>query len=53
MHPIEHMYYFSCVGFSFFVVGSPFLVTWNLIHAVLAPAAGHVFENMYCFSCAF
>eukprot|EP00041_Stephanoeca_diplocostata_P021028 m.481822 g.481822 ORF g.481822 m.481822 type:complete len:464 (-) comp21717_c0_seq29:122-1513(-) len=41
MHPIEHMYYFSCVGFSFFVVGSPFLVTWNLIHAVLAPAAGH------------
>eukprot|EP00041_Stephanoeca_diplocostata_P021027 m.481744 g.481744 ORF g.481744 m.481744 type:complete len:297 (-) comp21717_c0_seq21:982-1872(-) len=49
MHPIEHMYYFSCVGLSFFVVGSPFLITWNLVHAVLAPAAGFVFENMYCY----
>ena len=41
MHPIEHMYYLSCAALSLYVNVSPFVLTFNLIHAVLAPAAGH------------
>eukprot|EP01043_Picozoa_sp_COSAG02_P037146 COSAG02_NODE_2768_length_8063_cov_17.175163_2_plen_292_part_00 len=41
MHPVEHIYYLSCAALSLYVRASPFLVVWNLIHAVLAPAAGH------------
>eukprot|EP01051_Picozoa_sp_SAG22_P021918 SAG22_NODE_5038_length_1102_cov_1.550349_1_plen_311_part_01 len=41
MHPVEHLYYLSCAALSLYVTASPFLLTWNLIHAVLAPAAGH------------
>ena len=41
MHPVEHIYYLSCVSLSLYITASPFLVVWNLIHAVLAPAAGH------------
>ena len=41
MHPVEHIYYLSCASLSLYVRASPFLVVWNLIHAVLAPAAGH------------
>lgn len=41
MHPVEHIYYLSCAALSLYARASPFLVVWNLIHAVLAPAAGH------------
>jgi len=41
MHPIEHLYYFSCLGPSLLLLGSPFLLLWNGIHLLLSPGAGH------------
>jgi len=41
MHPIEHLYYFSCLGPSLLILGSPFLLLWNGIHLLLSPGAGH------------
>jgi len=40
-HPIEHLYYFSCLGPSLILLGSPFLLLWNGIHLLLTPGAGH------------
>jgi sterol desaturase/sphingolipid hydroxylase (fatty acid hydroxylase superfamily) len=47
MHPVEHMYYFTCYGpllvlplILGFVV-SPFLVFWMGTHCVITPAASH------------
>ena len=41
MHPIEHLYYFSCVGPALYVFSSPFLMTWLGIHLIISPAASH------------
>lgn len=41
MHPIEHLYYFSCVGPSLYVHASPFMMMWNGIHLLISPAASH------------
>lgn len=41
MHPIEHLFYFSCVGPSLFIHASPFIMMWNGIHLLISPAASH------------
>jgi len=41
MHPIEHLYYYSCVGPSLYFKMSPFHAMWNLIHLLISPAASH------------
>lgn len=32
MHPIEHLYYFSCIAPSLYFYMSPFHFLWNGIH---------------------
>ena len=39
MHPVEHLYYFSCVGPSLLFCMSPLGMYWNLIHLLISPAA--------------
>eukprot|EP00939_MAST-03C_sp_MAST-3C-sp1_P002868 g2868.t1 len=41
MHPIEHLYYFSCIAPSLYVHASPFAFMWNGMHLLLSPAASH------------
>jgi sterol desaturase/sphingolipid hydroxylase (fatty acid hydroxylase superfamily) len=41
MHPIEHLYYFSCVLPSLVFYVSPFALLFNGMHLLLSPAAGH------------
>eukprot|EP00937_MAST-01D_sp_MAST-1D-sp2_P000788 g788.t1 len=42
MHPVEHAYYFSCVGPSLVCSScSPFHFLYNGMHLVLSPAASH------------
>lgn len=41
MHPIEHMYYFSCAGLALYVHATPFAFFWNGIHLLLSPGAAH------------
>ena len=43
MHPIEHIYYFSCAFVpSLYVAGlSPLVFLWNFVHLTFAPGAGH------------
>lgn len=41
MHPLEHLYYFSCVGPSLLVFASPFAFMWNAVHLLISPAASH------------
>jgi len=41
MHPVEHLYYFSCILPSLYFKMSPFHFLWNGIHALISPAAGH------------
>jgi sterol desaturase/sphingolipid hydroxylase (fatty acid hydroxylase superfamily) len=41
MHPIEHLYYFSCIGPALYVHATPFGFLWNGIHLLLSPAASH------------
>jgi sterol desaturase/sphingolipid hydroxylase (fatty acid hydroxylase superfamily) len=41
MHPIEHLYYFSCVLPSLCLYLSPFALLFNGMHLLLSPAAGH------------
>ena len=41
MHPIEHLYYFSCIAPSLYFNMSPFHFTWNMVHLLLSPAASH------------
>jgi hypothetical protein len=40
MHPIEHLYYFSCLAPSLYFKTSPFVMLWNGMHLLLSPAAG-------------
>jgi hypothetical protein len=42
MHPIEHLYYYSCILpnlVPYFC--SPFAFLWNGVHLLLAPGASH------------
>ena len=41
MHPVEHLYYFSCAGTSLFIFTTPFAMMWSGMHALLSPAASH------------
>lgn len=41
MHPVEHLYYFSCVAPSLYFSMSPFHMLWNGYHLLLSPAASH------------
>ena len=41
MHPLEHLYYFSCLGPSFLVYSTPFAFMWNGVHLLISPAASH------------
>jgi len=41
MHPIEHLYYFSCIAPSLYCYASPFAFMWNGVHLLISPAASH------------
>ena len=41
MHPVEHLYYFACIGPSLLLNCSPFGFLWNGVHLLLSPAASH------------
>jgi len=41
MHPIEHMYYYSCIGPALYCFASPFAFMWNGVHLLISPAASH------------
>ena len=41
MHPVEHLYYFSCVLPSLVFYCSPYAFFWNGVHLLLSPAASH------------
>ena len=41
MHPVEHTYYFSCIGPSLVLFASPFAYMWNSVHLMISPAASH------------
>lgn len=41
MHPIEHLYYYSCIAPSLIFYCSPFAFVWNGVHLLLSPAASH------------
>jgi sterol desaturase/sphingolipid hydroxylase (fatty acid hydroxylase superfamily) len=41
MHPVEHLYYYSCILPSLVFVCSPFALLWNGVHLLLSPAASH------------
>ena len=41
MHPVEHIYYYSCIGPSLVLFASPFAFMWNCVHLILSPAASH------------
>ena len=41
MHPVEHLYLFSCLAPSFIFFTSPFAFRWNGVHLLLSSAASH------------
>jgi sterol desaturase/sphingolipid hydroxylase (fatty acid hydroxylase superfamily) len=41
MHPVEHLYYFSCILPNLLFICSPFAFVWNGVHLLLSPAASH------------
>lgn len=41
MHPVEHLYYYSCVLPSVIFTLSPYAFVWNGVHLLLSPAASH------------
>jgi hypothetical protein len=41
MHPVEHLYYYSCILPSLLFTCSPFAFLWNGVHLLLSPAASH------------
>lgn len=42
MHPIEHLYYFSCAFIVLYAPGAPlFAFKWLGVHALISPAASH------------
>ncbi len=42
MHPIEHFFYFTGVLFHWIIPSSPFHAIFNLMHAGISPAVGHM-----------
>ena len=47
MHPVEHLLYFSCVLVHWIVPSNPIHALFNLTHAALSPAPGHIgFDEM-------
>lgn len=42
MHPLEHIVYFSAVLIHWVVPSSPFHAIFNLLHAGISPAVGHL-----------
>jgi sterol desaturase/sphingolipid hydroxylase (fatty acid hydroxylase superfamily) len=47
MHPVEHVLYFSGVLIHFVVPAAPVIIIFQLVHAGLAPAPGHLgFDKM-------
>ena len=41
MHPVEHLFYFSCVAPALYFKTSPFIFLWNGVHLLISPAASH------------
>jgi sterol desaturase/sphingolipid hydroxylase (fatty acid hydroxylase superfamily) len=41
MHPVEHLYYYSCILPSLLFLCSPFAFLWNGVHLLLSPGASH------------
>ena len=41
MHPIEHLFYFSCIAPALYFYASPFHFLFNGVHLMLSPAASH------------
>jgi len=41
MHPIEHLFYYSCLCLSLYIWNSPFLFMWNGVHLSISPSASH------------
>lgn len=41
MHPVEHLYYYSCAFPALYFFCSPFAFHWNGMHLLLSPAASH------------
>eukprot|EP00811_Abedinium_folium_P034029 NODE_6947_length_1622_cov_14.913712.p1 GENE.NODE_6947_length_1622_cov_14.913712~~NODE_6947_length_1622_cov_14.913712.p1 ORF type:complete len:424 (+),score=60.42 NODE_6947_length_1622_cov_14.913712:99-1370(+) len=41
MHPVEHMWYLSCIAPSLYLLGSPVHFLFNGMHLLLSPAASH------------
>jgi len=41
MHPVEHLYYYSCILPSLLCFASPFHFLWNGVHLLLSPGASH------------
>lgn len=41
MHPIEHLFYYSCLGPALYIWGSPFHFMWNAVHLSISPSASH------------
>lgn len=41
MHPVEHLYYYSCIAPSLLMFASPFMFMWNGVHLLISPAASH------------
>eukprot|EP00658_Telonema_sp_P-2_P026847 TRINITY_DN20873_c0_g1_i1.p1 TRINITY_DN20873_c0_g1~~TRINITY_DN20873_c0_g1_i1.p1 ORF type:complete len:435 (-),score=68.61 TRINITY_DN20873_c0_g1_i1:190-1494(-) len=41
MHPVEHLYYFSCLAPSLYFRTHPIVFLFNGMHLVLSPAASH------------
>jgi len=41
MHPIEHLYYYSCVWPCLYFLQSPFHFMWMGYHLLISPAASH------------
>ena len=47
MHPVEHLFYFSCVLLNWVVASHPVNAIHNLVHAGMSPAPGHCgFDQM-------
>ena len=44
MHPVEHLYYYSCVGPSLLIFGTPFAFMWMGLHLILSPAGDDIYK---------
>ena len=48
MHPVEHLYYYSCAAALMWFGANPFIAIWTLVHALVSPAASHSgFEDIW------